>query len=337
MMDTGDLHNFGKQVSLDHHENVFFKPRCVYWEHFYFGADSPLLSIFEKTLTPAQFVFFQDHFKLQIHSNNLAINGSSTKVDSVSLNDQINFRDVGRLIAYCSVFGLLDLHTGNLIYNGSQFIPIDIEVVNAVIRVPSETLLFPLNEEERPYSLYFLVLPFLNGERARMVLEGMLEMSSILATHSEEILREVAKNDFAKYPIRVIVRHTLDYRTKANTDLLNEENVQLERGDVPYFFKYLGGNDLFFYEEEMKPKKCGTLNERASKKFNMIGQPFSNLLSAERINSALMPNMLLQFLRYVQKDIGINKIESDLFSYSFAEGKLTLELNNQLFQTTALK
>lgn len=336
-MDTGDLHNFGKHVSLDHHENVFFKPRCVYWEFFYFGSDSPLLTIFQKILSPAQFVFFQDHFKLQIHSNNLAVEGSSSKVESVPLDNQINFKDVGRLIAYCSVFGLLDLHTGNLIYNGSQFIPIDIEVVNAVIRVPSETLLFPLNEEERPYSLYFLLLPFLNEERAKEVLEGMLEMTTILSTHVDIILNEVSKIDFSKYPIRVIVRHTLDYRTKENTDLLDEEIVQLERGDVPYFFKYLGSNDLFYYEEEMKPKKCGPLNERASKKFNMIGRPFSHLLDAERIHSALRPNMLLQFLRYVQKDFGIVKLDSQMFSYSFADGKLTLDIGPERYQTTSLK
>ena len=336
MMDSGDLHNFGKQVSLDHNENTFFKPRCIFWEHFYFGSDSPLLAAFKKLVSSKEFSFFQNHFQLQIHSKNPSIEGSSVKVDAHSLNDKIDFKDVGKLIAYCSVFGLLDLHTGNLVYNGKRFIPIDIEVVNAAIRVPSETLLFPLNDEERPYSLYFLLLPYLNEENAKLLLEGMIEMLSCLAENSTALLSELSSVDFSAYPVRVIIRHTLDYRTKENADLLAEEIIQLERGDIPYFFKYIDGEDLHFYEEEMKPKKCVELNDRALKKFTMIGQPFCHLLN-ERINTALKPNMLLQFLRYIQKDLGISKIDSSQFSYVFTDGKITLELNNQQFQTTALK
>jgi len=292
MMDSGDLHNFGKQVSLDHDEKLFFKPRCIFWEHFYFGTDSPLLKSIKKLVSTEDFQFFQNHFLLHINSKQPGVEGHSLKVESQPINDQIHFKDTGKLIAYCSIFGLLDLHTGNLVYNGTRFIPIDIEVVNASIRVPSETLLFPLNEEERPYSLYFLLLPYLNEENCKLLLEGMIEMLECFAQHSNALLASLDSKDLSSYPVRVIVRHTLDYRIKDNTDLLAEEEIQLKRGDIPYFFKYLGGQDLFFYEEEMKPRKCVELNERALKKFNLIGHPFSDLLQSERIQSVLRPNFI---------------------------------------------
>lgn len=140
-----------------------------------------------------------------------------------------------------------------------------------------------------------------------------------------------------QYPVRVIIRHTLDYKNKIATDLIEEEIVQLERGDVPYFFKFIGSGELYYFKEKNSFVACQNLNERARKKMELIGRPFDELLNPERILNSLRPNAALQFLRYIQKDLDINELNSPIMNYKSADGKIILSLGEQHYQTNVLK
>jgi adenine-specific DNA methylase len=60
------------------------------------------------------------------------------------------------------------------------------------------------------------------------------------------------KSEIDRTPIRVILRETSEYyamlANKENqSQISEEEKVQLLRGDIPYFFAYLGRQELFYY------------------------------------------------------------------------------------------
>lgn len=337
MKDSGDLHNFGRQVSLDESKRLYHKPRCVFWEQFYFGQSSPLFKFFQDNLPPADFNFFQKHFKLIITGNDLSREGYSSELISNQVDSSLSCSDVGQLIAYCSVFGIMDLHAGNLIFNGTSFIPIDVEVVNAVIRVPSETLLLPINEEERPFSLYNTILPFLGLNNIEEIADNIIKMIGYFLENLEQLKIFLGGLNLSNYPIRVILRHTLDYNSEGIIDLMSEEIMQLNRGDIPYFFKYINDDKLYYFDENLIPKRCKILSERAQRKLSLIGNGFDKLLSRERISESILPNILLQFFRHIQSDLKVDHVNTSLFKYCLKEDEIFIELGLKMYKTTRFK
>lgn len=79
--------------------------------------------------------------------------------------------------------------------------------------------------------------------------------------------------------------------------LLKEEVEQLERGDVPYFFKYIGSASLFYFTTSYGKYEPAELSDYFKEKVNRIGMDPKVLLCSSRIQKELFPNGILFLLK----------------------------------------
>lgn len=330
MINSGDLHNFGQKVSRKSDQNAYFKPRCIFWEHFYFSKQSPLYLFFKNQLSSSDFLFFENHFQLTIETTNNFQTGTSIELINEKINSQIDFYSFGMLTAYCTFFGIIDLHTGNVIYNGKHFIPIDIELVNGALRLPTETLLFPINDEERPYSVYQQIEKYFNQNTIDQFISGFYQMFHLLFTHTKSLSLFLQNFDFTKYPVRVIVMHTLKYKDTTEA-LIAEEKLQIERKDIPFFFKFINDNNMYYYNEKSEALKVKEQNERTLKKFNQLALNFNEILKPERLEN-LFINSNLYFAKIFFKEKNWNNYLLHGPKLRVEHGILIFEYNQKLFQ-----
>ena len=144
-----DCHNFGKKVETVERAcgTWFRKPRTTHWEWLFFGKDSPLKKYF-------QTIGHTNHFPLADCIFNLEIEqmddwfGYSRKVEAQSgVNiSEGHFYSFGALLAYSFIFGIRDLHCGNLVMTSSHLQVVDVEVVLARLILPHESILLPFKQ-----------------------------------------------------------------------------------------------------------------------------------------------------------------------------------------------
>lgn len=250
-----DLHNFGQKVAqVGRGSEVYFqKPRPIFWEWFFFGTNSPLKEIFNKTQ------FADGIFNLQVEMNQ-NFTGFSKKVDEgINFNKDSHAYHLGALLAYCYVFGIRDLHKGNVIKTQSHLQVIDAEVVLTRLLLPNETLLLPFRET--PFSVSAAQKTFdrqddINLDNLKQILSGYFDLFTALLEKHDELLStfEQYREKMRNVPIRHIIRDTVHYRNYLKNKAVlppvsfcKDELTQLERGDVPYYFKFIGDINLYSY------------------------------------------------------------------------------------------
>ena len=251
----GDKHNFGQQVKpCERASGTWFqKPRSVFWEYLFFGKESPIKEHFavrgENGTRPLSDYFFN----LEVEIDNPWM-GYAKRVDSyVGNGDRLEqFYGFGALIAYAYFFGIQDLHKGNVVRTDTHLQVVDVESVLTHLILPHETLLLPFKSVDFNNSaISHLVSDYreiLLGE-CRSIFSGYFDLCSILLNQLVEIKATLENASIQDHPVRVILRDTSDYRRILEsgdyaTALLPEEATQLKRGDVPYFFKYVGTSSL---------------------------------------------------------------------------------------------
>ena len=164
-----------------------------------------------------------------------------------------HFYSFGVLLAYSFAFGIRDLHNQNLVVTESHIQAIDAEVVLTDLILPNESVLLPYKDIEfntcGANTLRGSIGGFSNDDR-RNVFAGYVDTFAAIFKSHAQLCATFDAIDLTA-PIRVIVRNTKNYKSHLNRtvpiqDLLSEEVVQLDRGDVPYFFKKLGDERLFY-------------------------------------------------------------------------------------------
>jgi len=83
---------------------------------------------------------------------------------------------------------------------------------------------------------------------------GYFDLFAALYQNHTEILQSFENTVFST-PIRVIIRNTRNYRHHLSNqtpinDLLPEDRIQLERGDIPYFLKKCEDDRLYWISSE---------------------------------------------------------------------------------------
>jgi hypothetical protein len=261
MAELGDRHNFGKAVYREESDpNLIFKPRPIYWENLAFGQESPLASIFNETP-------LHKFFQLQTVVKN---NKLYQKFIESFHNQSLNFRDYGFLVGYCFFLGIQDLHAKNVIQTKIGPQPIDIEVIFSDLIAPCQTLLVPgpnIDYSRTPLSLY-KPLHQISLEQIKEMIVGFDELFETIKNNCEKIMMSLGSNNIE--PIRVIFRDTRDYENNTATDLIEEELLQIKRGDIPYFFKYLNTNEVFYYSTETSSSPVNLI-PNFYKKSNIVG------------------------------------------------------------------
>ena len=256
-----DLHNFGRSVQqIGRASGVYFqKPRPLYWEWLFFGKDSPLAGFFEtngdsRPQQPRNFIF---NLEIEMAQD---FSGSSRQILPTARGDVLltHAYSLGVLLGYCYVFGIRDLHRHNVIRTDSHLQVIDAEVVLVKLLLPHETLLLPFkNIGPDLCSASHLGNPasgFPVGT-VKEILSGYLEVFSCIQKNRDGIravFRE-RRDEMAKIPVRDIVRDTPRYREwndkVPEIPFFQAEMEQLSRGDIPYFFKFIGDKSLYAYTD----------------------------------------------------------------------------------------
>ena len=180
---------------------------------------------------------------------------------------------VGRSLALWSWLGVADLHWENLVLGVDArghivFGPLDVEMFFADLSRPTETKLLPDADPE-----YGELCRHASGVRRALPHLGKpLDVADLLAMppptarrspcskrHSKAIAKVVSSvPGLRQAPIRVLLRSTGDYVQPDSEPrwppLLDAETEQLERGDIPYFFRLYGKRGIHYYADRLLSK-----------------------------------------------------------------------------------
>jgi hypothetical protein len=267
----GDSHNFGRRVVV--RGRRVLKPRTVLWEWLVLSRDSPLRSALgaaaEEAGAPELFGFLPT---LRFFADKDGIGGSVERLELSALGrigpaDKRELaRIVGRALALFSWLGMADLHWENLVLGRDRrgqivFGPLDVELILADLSLPTQTKLLPDADPEyadvcRHAAGVRRVLPYLGKPIEADALAAMagayLFTLELLERRAATLARVFADLPGLKdTPIRVCLRGTDEY-VRAGTvapwpPLLDAERIQLERGDIPYFFRFYGRPGLHYF------------------------------------------------------------------------------------------
>jgi Domain of unknown function (DUF4135) len=316
-----DFHNFGQSVQKIGRgsEMIFQKPRPIYWEWLFFGKNSPLSFFFHHSTfsaRPAQTIFnleveMGDDFK----GESKEIRASNTP------STPEHFYSLGVLLSYCYVFGIRDLHRNNVVKTDSHLQVIDAEVVLARLLLPHETLL----------------LPFITAGQVEMVLRGYYDVFSCVTLHLAKIRQvfDEQEDRFKKIPIRHILRDTIHYRSVLQNPpqipLFESEVEQLGRGDIPYFFKFVGEPGVHAYIDRHGNYSRVTLppifEKGAAREASL---PF-DLISPKRIDS-LMPTGFLYVAKILSASNECSISNSD-FSVQLRGNEISASIAGKSFSS----
>jgi hypothetical protein len=282
----GDSHNFARRVSM--RAGRVAKPRTLLWEWLLLSAKSPLRRLLDAAAErdgqePEAFGFLPTLEFFQSRSGLRSSFVAGGEVESLVLEPltrvfKSNRRElanvVGRSLALWSWLGVSDLHWENLALGLNErgkivFGPLDVEMILADLSLPTETKLLPDADAE-----YAVICQHAAGVRRALPYLGkpvdvadLLAMAGAYKTtlrfldrHAGAIAKVFASlPGLREAPIRVCLRGTEEY-VRAATEplwppLLDAETEQLERGDIPYFFRLYGRAGIHYYENRALTKR----------------------------------------------------------------------------------
>jgi len=267
-----DLHNFGRRTSLDHQGRVT-KHRSVLAEYVFFGSGSSFRQhvnqlfsqISPGTLLPA----------LEFNADNDPTVSLSPRVmEQLVLTplerpfNKSDYRQVGAYIALSAFVGLNDSHRHNVmlgLHNGVfTFVSVDCETMLSEIPHAVSLGLFR-HESDCPckskycfhYGLSALKVASEEhlDEMPAEIIWGHRAMRRILLANAPALKASFEKTvNRRPLMLRKIYHFTYAYfqalSAKDFSPFSSEEIVQLERGDIPYFFQIFGDDDVFYWRDE---------------------------------------------------------------------------------------
>jgi hypothetical protein len=268
----GDSHNFGRHVSV--RGGRVHKPRTVFWEWLLLAAKSPLRRELAELaavdglgraafdfLPTVRYYDFSSRNQGELERIALEPLGRLSNGDRLALA-----RSVGRALALFSWLGVADLHWENLVLGVDEqgrvvFGPLDIELILADLSLPTETKLLPdADPEYREICRHACgvrrVLPYLgkpvDAENLLAMAGAYHRLLAFLERRAQRIADAIAgMPGLDRAPIRVCLRGTDEYLRAFSEPLwpplLDAEAEQLERGDIPYFFRLYGRPGIHYY------------------------------------------------------------------------------------------
>jgi hypothetical protein len=175
---------------------------------------------------------------------------------------------VGRSLALWSWLGVSDLHWENLVLGIDErdrivFGPLDVEMILGELALPTETKLLPDADPEYAVVCQHAcgvrrVLPYLGKPVAAADLLSMAAAYGRTLACLERHAGAIAKMlrglpGLLTTPIRVCLRGTDQYVLAGSEPLwpplLDAEREQLERGDIPYFFRFYRRSGIHYYAD----------------------------------------------------------------------------------------
>jgi lantibiotic modifying enzyme len=304
-----DPHNFGLRVcALEYGGRLFFKkPRSIFWEKLFFGVNSPLREILLRRQSQSDIQnFCERNFALKFQDIDSSGTTLSEQVSSQRSNlENQTFFNFGALCAYAFAFGILDLHRDNVVARSSHLQVVDVEVVLSKLILPDQTLLLPfagIGTEKSAFS-HLSCGTYVPEQFLSSLCDGYYSFCLTLSSHAETLATCItaAIKTQKRCPIRVIIRRTREYLDRLHSGnfdgLYESEVIQLQRGDVPYYFKLYNDSNVYYYTSKEGEFVKTRLEGPQLKLANAIGHPIEDLLTKNRLLGELLPNGLLLLAR----------------------------------------
>lgn len=252
-MFLADKHNFGQQVEKVQRgsDTWYRKPRTVYWEWLFFGKTSPLKALFDEVPSHGTKPISEYFFNLDIEIESTWCGYAKEYPCEYTVTTNEHFYAYGALIAYCYIFGIRDLHKQNLVKARTHFQVVDVEVVFTTLLLPHETLLLPFKGIGYEFAGIGALVNDqveLTEENKKQLILGYWDLFELMIRKQRAIEDVLTKQDFSKIPSRMIIRNTSEYKNflvNPPRDSLVSEIEQLNRGDIPYYFKFMGDKNLY--------------------------------------------------------------------------------------------
>ena len=332
-MTLGDLHNFGKAVRCEttpDGDTWFEKPRTVFWEHLFFGVKSPLRQFFSKQ---------EIIFGLNVEPIAPTNTGRCLQVKRENLiSNNCNY-SFGYLLGYSYLFGVQDLFCENLIETCRNIQPIDAEIVLSKFFLPHESSLMPFKTISYERSGLALMKPeakLISPQNLSEIVDGFIDVLQEATSFSEQIVdsieREIAG---CKVPIRILLRPTSEYRDWQQHigRYLPEEIDQLSRGDIPYFFKLIGDESIYFFGSIETVDRIKFIPHNMIEPLKNLAVNPSALVSKERIQDFLLPTGCLFLLKHLTQPEFTGEIETERFRAAMSEQSIDVELSKRSFKS----
>lgn len=267
-----DPHNFGKRVKLLNN-GLVHKPRSVFWEQLFLG-ESVLRQFLDTSLKSGSETPQFSLPLLEVSSNSIWEGQCGyLKLTAVTSLDSLRAFQIGCTIGLFAWFGVSDLHSENIIVGCNDignfiFTTVDIETVfDDLVTLGNsgivEDLTVPAHVSGLNSTLKLMSSADTNDECAAAMCAGyLLSMDTLESNH--ESIRQIVNEykDIAQQPIRVVLRKTksyINYLNNCNKPLefqippLPSEIEQLQRGDVPYFFRFpQHPNEIYYFESPQR-------------------------------------------------------------------------------------
>ncbi len=354
---VGDPHNFGKRVERVSISGKYYfqKPRTVFWEYLFFGLKSPLYQTFNEIIVQSslgQFITIADCvFGLTFQSLNDVNDMLVEEVQSTNNEPEhdTRFFKFGVLLGYAYAFGIQDLHKDNLVLTAEKIQVIDAEQVLSNLILPDQTLLVgknnKLNRSDDGLNVFVNTqTAFLESKQFFSILDGYIQGLHLMSLKTKVILGFVQSelNNQKKRPVvRCILRPTSVYKSilKSNIfdrDLLDEEIVQLRRGDIPYFYKYIGENDVYWLVDHFTQVKVNCLKQ-FNKKTDAVGVDPEILINNERIQRVLIPNGSMFLIRNLLDQNWVGNWRSSDFEINVNADDIEVNYNKCVFKAPRIR
>jgi hypothetical protein len=258
--ETGDSHNFGQKVVRQ--GDWVLKPRPLFWEMLLLNSQSPLRKFTSLKANSARvinpFEWFPD-LQFEFSPNSTLL--SSGRVEYFDNNiitpaEEIeSSKAFGALLANIFFWGITDLHVQNIGWGICKkqkkmvLFPLDIESIFFPIELISQTYFLKTRINNHSYVGIKNIESFKTNPA--LMLETFSQVIDFYLRFKDELLIELSKLEMQKYPIRCILKNTSiygDHIAGSGEDLVffKEELEQMDRGDVPYFFTYIGETKIFY-------------------------------------------------------------------------------------------
>ncbi len=313
----GDTHNFGFRVSKECNKWMH-KPRPLTWEHMFLDPRSRLRSTLDSLemfgFLPELHIDLEYGFFKNGRAECLSLNNSS----SMESDPLLIGKSIGSLLALCIWFGIGDLHDENLIYgsiDGKPILaPIDIECIFEKIPFPSLAYLLPT----RGNRFSSTGLSFVDSIEHRESLMAPIcnsYIKSLLALENVSSDIKAAVNWYAakgKLTSRYLLRSTSTYQKiltgshnfNLEFPLIDSEKEQLQRGDIPYFFRFVDSHELCFWKTVDRFESIDTrpLGVEATDSFRLLSSSFGGLLE-ENFTNWIKIGLMQIIDRFIEIDI----------------------------------
>ncbi|MBL92136.1 MAG: hypothetical protein CMH56_10065 [Myxococcales bacterium] len=332
----GDVHNFGRQThQIEIEGKPFFKKhRNLLWEELLVGESSSLLPLLSRTLGESAArgaMGLRFSKEKNDHLGHVERFEGFLGIEEIP-RDSLYYFNVGKQIAYFMALGITDILLENtkLHRGGIQLIDVECVLSNTIAIEESSLLPYPEDDFDGQYGLFPLIYgvkePALFGHLALGLADGLIS----IAQHHQELVQELetALNSTATPPlVRVLMRATSEYDLFLRKDIMPQvpftpcEQEQLDRGDVPYFFKHMGDHRIQYYKDAQYNTEFSTV--RPSRKgFSLSQTGFypKQIVAPPRLNFLLKRS--LRSLRY-WTSIGSK------YPFSFASKRTTIELKEK--------